>query len=162
MPLAISRGSDYISIPAVAENQPVTNQNRMTSEFSNFAARLRETFSTEGQVIRVPELSSEKKIRDSHSSSLQNDKAFNSFALELFALQFSHNAPYRKFCEARGSSPQNVKHWSDIPAIPTSAFKEFELSCLPPGHRTKVFHSSGTTEHKPSRHFHNDESLAIY
>src|SRR5208282_4400575 len=34
--------------------------------------------------------------------------------------------------------------------------------CLPPNKRTTVFHSSGTTEQKPSRHFHNAESLAIY
>ena len=46
--------------------------------------------------------------------------------------------------------------------MPTSAFKEVELSCLPPDERTAVFHSSGTTEQKPSRHFHCAESLAVY
>jgi len=46
--------------------------------------------------------------------------------------------------------------------MPTAAFKELELTCLAPGERTAVFHSSGTTEQKPSRHFHNAESLAVY
>ena len=108
----------------------------MTKEFSNFAARLR---------LAVP---------------CQED--FNALALELFALQFKHNASYGKFCEARGVSPENISRWNEIPAIPTSAFKELELSCLPPDERTHVFHSSGTTEQKPSRHFHNAESLAVY
>jgi hypothetical protein len=46
--------------------------------------------------------------------------------------------------------------------VPTVAFKELELTCLPPAQRTHIFHSSGTTEQRPSRHFHNAESLAVY
>ena len=46
--------------------------------------------------------------------------------------------------------------------MPTSAFKELELTCLAPNERTAVFHSSGTVEQKPGRHFHNAESLAVY
>jgi hypothetical protein len=33
---------------------------------------------------------------------------------------------------------------------------------MAPDERVAVFHSSGTTEQKPSRHFHNAESLAVY
>ena len=71
-------------------------------------------------------------------------------------------AAYRKICEARGVTPEVVEHWTQIPAVPTGAFKELELSCIPPEERTAVFHSSGTTEQKPSRHFHSAESLAVY
>lgn len=46
--------------------------------------------------------------------------------------------------------------------MPASAFKELELSCVPVEERTIVFHSSGTTERQPSRHFHSRESLALY
>ena len=46
--------------------------------------------------------------------------------------------------------------------MPTSAFKELEISCLPPTERSAVFFSSGTTEQRPSRHFHSAESLAVY
>jgi len=90
------------------------------------------------------------------------DQEFNELARALFQLQFACNVPYRRWCEARNVPPESVSHWTQIPAIPTVAFKELELTCLAPGGRTAVFHSSGTTEHKPSRHFHNAESLAVY
>ncbi len=87
---------------------------------------------------------------------------FDALALELFALQFKHNAAYRTICEARKLSPETVGHWAQIPAVPTAAFKELKLTSLAPGERTAVFHSSGTTAQKPSRHFHNAKSLAVY
>jgi hypothetical protein len=46
--------------------------------------------------------------------------------------------------------------------MPTSAFKELEITSLTPEERTSVFYSSGTTGQKRSRHFHNAQSLAIY
>jgi hypothetical protein len=150
----------------VAENQP-TNKNRMTTVLSNFATRLRETILSEGQVPRGPDLKGQNG--GSCNSPLRD---FNRLALELFPLQFQHNAAYRKICEARlprrsvakagDLTPRVVEHWTQIPAVPTSAFKELDLTCLAPVERTAVFHSSGTTEQKPSRHFHNAESLALY
>jgi hypothetical protein len=115
------------------------NKHRMNQEFSSFAARLRESI----------------------ASGFQNEN-FESLALELFSLQFKHNSAYRKICEARKITPQVAEHWTQIPAVPTSAFKELELSCIPPAERAAVFHSSGTTEQNPSRHFHCIESLAVY
>ena len=111
----------------------------MTEKLSSFAARLRESI-----------------------ASGFDANAFGALALELFALQFAHNPAYRKLCEARRVTPQTVEHWTRIPAVPTAAFKELELTSLAPADRTAVFHSSGTTEQKPSRHFHNAESLALY
>jgi hypothetical protein len=87
---------------------------------------------------------------------------FNPLTLELFALQFGHNPAYRKICEARGLTPKVVGHWTQIPFVPTAAFKEMELTSLAPHERTSVFYSSGTTEQKLSRHFHSAESLAVY
>jgi hypothetical protein len=145
----------------VAENQP-TNKNRMTTELSNFAAHLRKAISSEGRVIRVPDSELQSLNGDSHSLSLRNDATFNALALELFALQFKHNTAYRKICKARDLTPGAVEHWTQIPVVPTVAFKESELTCLPLNKRTTVFHSSGTTEQKPSRHYHSAESLAIY
>jgi len=141
----------------------------MTTELSNFAARLREFILSEGRVSRGPDSelrTPNSELRnhngDSQSSSLREEAAFDALALALFALQFKHNAAYRKICEARGLTPGVVEHWTRIPAVPTAAFKELELTCLVPAERTAVFHSSGTTEQKPSRHFHNAESLAVY
>jgi hypothetical protein len=115
------------------------NKHRMNQELSSFAARLR--FATARQA---------------------QGNEFDELALELFALQFQHNPAYRKICEVRGLTPRVVEHWTQIPAVPTGAFKELELSCISPEERTAVFYSSGTTEQKPSRHFHNAESLAVY
>jgi hypothetical protein len=149
----------------VAENQPA-NKNRMTTELSNFAARLREFILSEGRVPRGPDCelrTPNSELRNHNGDSCNSPlRDFNSLALELFALQFNYNAAYRKICEARGLAPGVVEHWTRIPAVPTSAFKELELTCLAPAERTTVFHSSGTTEQKPSRHFHNAESLAVY
>lgn len=111
----------------------------MTSELSNFAARLRESISSGFQA-----------------------ETFGAIALELFGLQFESNSGYRRICELRRITPLSVAHWSNIPAVPTAAFKELELTCLLPAERTNVFHSSGTTEQRPGRHFHNADSLAVY
>jgi hypothetical protein len=92
----------------------------------------------------------------------RDEGEFNRLALDLFTLQFDGNAPYRRFCQARQADPQTVQKWTDIPAVPAAAFKEWELTCLPPERRTAVFHSSGTTEQRPSRHFHCADSLALY
>jgi hypothetical protein len=55
-----------------------------------------------------------------------------------------------------------LEHWSQIPAVPTSAFKYLDLSSLPADERTVVFLSSGTTLQRPSRHSHSAASLQIY
>jgi phenylacetate-coenzyme A ligase PaaK-like adenylate-forming protein len=88
--------------------------------------------------------------------------SFDALAHELFHFQFEHNGPYRRFCENRGVTPANLRAWSDTPAIITSAFKELELSVLPPASRSAVFHSSGTTGQRPSRHFHSRQTLGVY
>ncbi len=109
-------------------------------DLSSFAARLRDV---------IP------------AATLRSDE-FKELALELFALQFRHNTPYRRFCELRGSTPDAIVNWPDIPAVPTLAFKELEFTALPPTERIAVFHSSGTTAQRPSRHYHNADSLALY
>ena len=114
----------------------------MKSDLSSFSARLRSLIADHPAVpSTIP---------------------FHALALELFALQYQANAAYRKICDARRVTPLTVSKWTDIPSIPTSAFKELDLTCLPPDQRSRVFHSSGTTAQQPSRHLHNSESLAVY
>ncbi len=91
-----------------------------------------------------------------------NDELFNKLALETFSLQWQGNPDYRRWCEALGIRTNTLTHWARVPAVPTAAFKDFEMTCLPPAERTRVFHSSGTTEQRPSRHFHAAASLALY
>jgi hypothetical protein len=127
----------------------------MTSELSIFATRVAQFIA-----ICADDLSSEHHGNPDFRAHL--DAEFNGMALMLFTLQFENNRAYRKLCESRNVSPPAVSHWSQIPAVPTAAFKELEISSLPPDRRTQVFHSSGTTAQMPSRHFHNADSLAIY
>ena len=74
-----------------------------------------------------------------------NEKRFEELALELFAFQFEHCEIYRRFCEGRSQTPENVKTWMQIPAVPTSAFKEVELRCFPAEYTAHCFHTSGTS-----------------
>jgi hypothetical protein len=74
-----------------------------------------------------------------------SDKRFEELALELFAFQFEHCEIYRRFCEGRSQTPKNVKTWRQIPAVPTSAFKETELRCFPAEETAHCFRTSGTS-----------------
>src|SRR5690242_20348835 len=103
-------------MPAGCRGKPATNKHRMNKELSNFAARLRELIA--------------------NRQSAFGNQQFCELALELFALQFKHNSAYRKICETRQLTPQFVQHWTQIPAVPTAAFKELELTSLTPEERT--------------------------
>ena len=161
----------------MAENQPLrgkrTHENRMTSitSFEAFDSRLREFIAAMNPPPAPPEEGS--KASDAHCRFpswegsgvgwfMSSEAEFNRLALALFGLQFAHVEPYRRFCEARRITPDKINVWSDIPAIPAAAFKGFDLTSVPIAERSTVFHSSGTTGQRPSRHFHNAASLALY
>src|SRR6266550_1864621 len=57
-----------------------------------------------------------------------SEAEFNQLALALFALQFAHVEPYRRLCEARRITPDKITLWSEIPAVPATAFTELDLS----------------------------------
>ena len=86
-------------------------------------------------------------------------KDFNALALAVFAQQFALNLPYQRFCRLRGHTPEKVTRWQDIPAVPTVAFKELDLTCGPP---EKVFLTSGTTRGQEKRGRHLVPALALY
>ena len=92
----------------------------------------------------------------------ESEANFDELARTLFAVQFTHNGSYAAFARSLGQTSGSVQRWQDIPFVPTSAFKDCELTSLPPNERTRVFFSSATTGQGRSRHFHHDESLALY
>ena len=63
----------------------------------------------------------------------------------LFTHQFEHCAPYRRFCEGRGRTPDSVTHPDQIPPVPTGAFKELALRCFPEERIVHTFRTSGTS-----------------
>ncbi|MFY8104241.1 MAG: long-chain fatty acid--CoA ligase [Ramlibacter sp.] len=84
-----------------------------------------------------------------------DDAAFDAMALRLFAHQYEHNEPLRRFCQRRGLTPRRVSSWRDIPAVPINAFKETTLSCEPVDACERVFMTSGTTRAEvKGRHHH--------
>jgi hypothetical protein len=115
------------------------------SSFDDFVPQLR-AFMARTQELSVPPA--------------ELDAEFNRLAAALFALQRQAVPIYGEFCaKCRAAAAPD---WREIPALPTSAFKEYEVTSLPPADRTRVFHSSGTTRQRPSRHFHNARSLEVY
>jgi hypothetical protein len=86
-------------------------------------------------------------------------KSFDELALQVFAHQFAHNTPYQRFCLARGCAPDTVTRWQEVPAVPTVAFKELDLTCGPP---EKIFRTSGTTRGQEKRGRHLVPDLQLY
>jgi hypothetical protein len=89
-----------------------------------------------------------------------SDGEFDGLALEIFRHQFKRNKPYQKYCRQLGKILSSVNHWSQIPFVPVSAFKETPLCCFPAGKAKKVFWTSGTTQRRPGRHYL--ENLSLY
>jgi hypothetical protein len=86
---------------------------------------------------------------------------FPALALEVFRFQYEGNEPYRRFCDRRRRSPQNVVDWTEIPAVPVTAFKHAELVVSGLGTGT-VFLTSGTTQGAEQRGRHHVPDPSIY
>ncbi|HEV2147494.1 MAG TPA: hypothetical protein VGR37_08825 [Longimicrobiaceae bacterium] len=91
-----------------------------------------------------------------------SDADFDALARAVFAHQFACNTPYRLFCERRGASPETVRHWTEVPAVPTDAFKAAPLVCGGPEAARVVFRTSGTTAGRERRGEHWFPELALY
>ncbi len=89
-------------------------------------------------------------------SSLQQ---FTTYALELFRYQYSQNAVYHNFVDARKVVVGNISRVEDIPFLPIEFFKTHDVVCgnIPP---QAIFRSSGTTGMVRSRHMVTD--LSVY
>ncbi len=79
------------------------------------------------------------------------EEEFDPLALETFAYQYQRIEPYRRLCDRQGATPAKIDHWSQIPAVPTLAFKSLELTAAEP---EETFRSSGTTGASRSVHHH--------
>jgi hypothetical protein len=82
-----------------------------------------------------------------------SDEEFDRLAREIYAFQFERCVPYRAYCQQLKLTPQTVTHWDQIPAVPTSAFKDFALTCFPVEEAVAEFHTSGTTREKAGKHY---------
>jgi hypothetical protein len=90
------------------------------------------------------------------------DQSFDGLARAAFAFQLEHNRPYSAYCQRRGISVHNVQHWSEIPPVPTAAFKEVDLVAGDPAAAEVTFRTSGTTHGTERRGRHHVLDLALY
>ncbi len=89
----------------------------------------------------------------------EGEARFDELARAVFALQYEASPQYRAFCERRRRTPETVRRWQDIPAVPTTAFKSLDLACAPP---EKVFLTSGTSQGTERRGRHLVPRLDLY
>ena len=75
---------------------------------------------------------------------IENGGDFEITALELYAWQRANNPEYDRFCGA-----VRVNHWSEIPAVPSTLFRDLHLTCFPGSEAAFAFHTSGTTTGRP-------------
>ncbi|MGH7449411.1 MAG: long-chain fatty acid--CoA ligase [Longimicrobiales bacterium] len=91
-----------------------------------------------------------------------DDAAFNAVALRVFSWQYARNEPYAAFCDRRCRTPGTVVHWTDIPAVPTAAFKEVALVAGSARATETVFRTSGTTRGTEKRGAHYVPDVSLY
>ena len=82
---------------------------------------------------------------------------FDQLALAVHAYQYRLNAPYRRLADRLGAA--TPRHWSEIAAVPATAFKESVLAC---GRAERIYESSGTTEGGARRARHHVPDAALY
>lgn len=134
----------------------------MTQSHSSLALRVRDLIGR-GPGLPIASGRSGGRSPEADQVTIATDHdAWDRLAMDLFALQYTTVPAYRLLCDARGRTPANVTCWRQIPAVPTTAFQELEVTSIAAEARTRVFHSSGTTGQRPSRHFHHAESIALY
>ena len=83
-----------------------------------------------------------------------SDERFEALALEAFALQFAANLPYGRYCRSIGRDPASVQSWTEIPAVPTAAFRHVDLIVGSPEDARLRFRTSGTTGGRTLRGVH--------
>lgn len=110
----------------------------------------------------APRADLERRILEwMHELEWKDDEGrFERLALELFGFQFERCLPYRRFCLGRSHTPDRVRRWWEIPAVPTGAFKEVALRCFPAQATIRTFRTSGTTQEGRGE-LHLD-SLSLY
>lgn len=97
-------------------------------------------------------------IRALIDSGVEGDRsAFDALALEVFAYQYEHNAPYRSFCDAAGKTPVSVASWEEVPAYPTESFKREIVTSFPLSQAVMANITSGTTSPNQRGQIFRDE-----
>ncbi len=83
---------------------------------------------------------------------------FNTVCLEVFHFQYRNNIVYKSYCDLIKRVPSTVRQYNEIPFLPISLFKRYDIKTtdfIPEA----IFESSGTTGTATSRHCIKDLNL---
>ncbi len=83
-----------------------------------------------------------------HGVDYDNQSLFNELALREFEIQFQNIEPYQEYCREKKRTPDSVTSWSEIPAVPSAAFKSHDLASFPLEKAVQSNFTSGTTGRK--------------
>jgi len=83
---------------------------------------------------------------------------FEETALEIFRFQYANNPVYQSYITSLSVTINNITDIAQIPFLPVSLFKSYEIKTTPFDPET-IFVSSGTSGMNSSRHFVKDISL---
>jgi phenylacetate-coenzyme A ligase PaaK-like adenylate-forming protein len=89
---------------------------------------------------------------------IRSDNEFNEIALEIFHLQYHHNAVYKQFVDLNITSVGNINHYLKIPYLPVEFFKSHKIITGSQQPETTFF-SSGTSGAISSKHYVVDTAL---
>jgi len=89
---------------------------------------------------------------------IEGEDSFNECALELFRYQSVHVKVYKEYLGLLHKDPSSIKHFSEIPFLPVSLFKN---NVVTDQHETPdfFFTSSGTTGQITSKHYLADPKI---
>ena len=79
-------------------------------------------------------------MRDEVRSFIVDGGDFEATAISLYRWQRENNPQYDRFC-----GDVSVRHWTDIPAVPTPLFRDLHFTCFPVEAAKQTFRTSGTT-----------------
>src|SRR5262249_23620537 len=91
-----------------------------------------------------------------------DDLLFDSLARDVFEYQFEYCPPYAAYCKRRSLTPARIAHWTEIPPVPTAAFKEVVFVSGDVHDTQRVFRTSGTTSGNERRGAHHILDLVLY
>lgn len=83
---------------------------------------------------------------------------FEPLALDIFRYQSKNNPIYAQFLELLQINQAEVQQIADIPFLPISLFKKYEIKTAD-WQEQQIFSSSGTTGSIPSRHYLRDQDF---
>ena len=80
-----------------------------------------------------------------------NEEKWDSLARELFAYQYTRVPAYRNLCRGHDISPESLRSWREIPAVPQQVFKREKLFAHGAAQPGATYETSGTTTGQPGR-----------